>query len=55
MAFSPKGEAWHFHLKRGVAFSPKEGRGIFTKGGAWHFHLKEGVAFSPKEGRGIFT
>ena len=54
-----------------MAFSPKEGRGIFTKGGtwhfhlrgvafspkegAWHFHLKRGVAFSPKEGRGIFT
>ena len=38
MAFSPKEGAWHFHLRRGVAFSPKEGvvfspkegRGIFT-------------------------
>ena len=51
-----------------MAFSPKEGRGIFTikrgvafspKGGAWHFHQRRGVVFSPgiftKEGSGIFA
>ena len=38
-----------------MAFSPTEGRGIFTKRGAGHFHQRRGVAFSPKEGRGIFT
>ena len=66
MAFSPKEGTWHFHQRRDVALTPKEGRGIFTKGegvgvafspkeGVAYYHLRRGVAFSPKEGRGIFT